>query len=54
MIADNVENHRLSAFDIAILLLSSSSPSEFRVESKDSKILNFDQVNFINFCTDIV
>ena len=44
MIEDNVENHSLSAFDIAILLLSSTSPSELRGESKDSTVLNFNQV----------
>ena len=44
MIEDNVENHSLSVFDIAILLLSSTSPSELRGESKDSTVLNFNQV----------
>ena len=44
MIADNVENHSLSAFNMAILLLSSVSKSEFRDESKDSKLSHLDQV----------
>ena len=46
MIGDNVENHSLSAFDIAILLLSSTSPTELRGYSQDSKVLNFNQVMF--------
>ena len=44
MIAANVENHSLSAFDIAILLLSSASKSEFRDELRDRTLLNSNQV----------
>lgn len=44
MIADNVENHSLSAFDIVILLLSSASKSEFRDELRDRTLLNSNQV----------
>ena len=46
MIADNVENHSLSAFNIEILLLSSASKSEFRDESRNANLLNLDQVSF--------
>ena len=44
MIADNVENHSLSAFNIAILLLSSVSKSEFHDEPNHSNISHLDQV----------
>ena len=46
MIADNVENHSLSAFNIAILLPSLASKSEFRGEPRDRTLLHLDQ-NFM-------
>ena len=46
MIADNVENHSLSAFNIAILLPSLASKSEFRDEPRDRTLLHLDQVSF--------
>ena len=46
MIADNVENHSLSAFNIAILLLSSASKSEFRDGPQNAMLLHLDQVSF--------
>ena len=44
MIADNVENHSLSTFNIAMLLLSLASKSEFRDEPRDRTLLNSNQV----------
>ena len=44
MIADNVEKYSLSAFDIAILLLSSISSEEFRNRSKNPDLVSFKQV----------
>ena len=45
MVAKMVEKYSLSAFNIAILLTSSASPSENDDESKDFRSLNLDEVS---------
>ena len=46
MIADDVKNLSLSAFNIAFLLLSSASKSELCDEPRDKKLLHLDEVSF--------